>query len=308
MNRICLGIFLSLSIGWAAGCGGDDGPASDCAELGGRACFKLPAAAMTVTPEGGSATAPNLSCGPPLPIGAPSEVTVSGRVIDYRSQELRAGATVEYHDGSDFAGAVASATTNDAGEFSVTLPAGTPSIGHVKVAHADAVETRILQVELDVTQTSITGQEIPLASRDLVDVFANLLDRTRVPGTGIVGGAAVDCDGEGIANAIATLSLTSSAGDVIPTFVDGVPVYYTAEGSLPLPVRRSVRGVTTTNGGFLILDIPPRTEPYYVQIWGFPNSVDVARGLSGLVLVSEVPVTVAGESVTGIFMHPTEGP
>jgi hypothetical protein len=304
MRRYALALGLVCMVG--CGGGGDDDDDAVCEEVGGESCFVLPTAPVTVTPEGEATRAANLNCGPRVAVPLEASVDVSGNVTDYVTNDPSPEAQLAaFYDGTVEEPADQTVEADANGDYMVTFPAGTPDMMTVRIRSiedgVDVIGYRV-KVDREASAVTVNGKSLSTNSADQIEGLVGLV---RDPANGIALIAAQDCDLYGIANAIGTLSSTSSAGGAEPTFVDGY-TFYGAAGTFPVPVRRTVAEATADNGVIFNLSVPPGT--YYAQVWGFLAEEDVAAGRDGLTLISEIEMDVVADAASGVFLEPTEGP
>jgi len=297
---ISLGVLLVGACG--DGGGGSDANNRDCVLNGGADCFDVPTAAML---KRDTATPANFNCAPEQIMTANAAINVSGLVGDFQSMEPLDGATVTAFALNDlsFNSPLATATSDANGNYSLTLPSGVESRINWRSEHSGGLPTYALNSFVDVSATDIMDATRAVVSILSANAIPMLIGTERELGKGTLAGGVVDCDGDEVKNAIATVSSTSGAGNVLPTFIAGAEVYYFAG---PLPVNRGTLSQSESNGEFVILNIPPGTT--YLQIWGFLDAADVAMGESGLTMVSEFNGPVIGDSVISISMGVTQGP
>jgi hypothetical protein len=283
-----------------------------CVDNGGADCFELPTSPITVAgvTDGGTEIPANLACAPPTPIQSEGNVMISGTTTEITNGMAVANVPVAFY--YDLFGTPAEeGTSNASGTISLTLPAPVPSYMNVKLTRDGDFENYGFNVELDVSDGTIAGVTFPSAGRDATELVASILGETFDTTKGYAAGTVFDCDGAMMAHLVATLSSTSSTGTgAEPTFVPGASVYYFMSGTIPLPVPRSERTDTNTNGGFLITRIPPTaaSQRYYLQAWGYRDAAAAAMGEAGLTLIAELPVAIFADSLHGAFLEPTEGP
>jgi hypothetical protein len=193
------------------------------------------------------------------------------------------------------------------GAYMMTIPATkAKNRMNFRMKAQTALDTYALNIDFDVSGADITGftrQTVATATAQALPAFIGV-DRT--PGLGVLAGVAVDCNGDQMKNAIATVSTTSSKGGAAPAHLDGMQVYYFSNGSTDLPVLRTTQASTNGDGLFVILEIPPTTGSthYFLQTWGFKTDADVAMGMAGLSLISELESPVVGDSVISVEMNP----
>lgn len=263
-----------------AACGGDD-DAGVCEEDGGAACFEMPTAPMVAHSSTGMA-APNLTCAKPAATPRTAAVTINGLYRQYTSTTPIPGITIEGFTDLSFASPIFTATSATDGTFSFTIPAGAPDLLHVRATGPGIFTSLGLYQRYDGSgMATFYG-----ATQALTDTITTIV-RTEQDAT--KGAAAIivsDCDGNPIEHAIVTISTTSSTAAHVP----GIHVFYGAPGALPLPVVRSERMDTNTNGAVAVLNVPT-TGALHAQAWGFVSAADVSKGEGGLTLIAEWQIT-----------------
>ena len=272
-------------------CGGD-GESRDPARChldGGEHCFQVPTAVMVSHFEDQDLDTV-IGCGPLEPALAATNVTLSGTITDYSGGGEVADATITIYDDEDFTNEIGNATTAADGTYSIGLPAGTPDILFGTLEADGYVTLHDYNGRPDLTGAT-AELNLVMATEELLDTFAGLVDTDLDPDGAIVAAIASDCDRNSIEHVAAVVSATSGERD----FVDGVNLFYTAAGALPVPVTPDVRGDSNDNGLIAILNVP--AQPVYLQLWGFPDEAALARGEDGLELVAEYAIDLdAGTS------------
>lgn len=282
---ICVGIVVM-------GACGDSG-AGVCSRDGGAACFDLPTDAMAAYGPGGSSPPLLLGCGAITETPATTAVAVSGHVIDYNTDQPVAGATFQlFHIGDYEGAAIATATSDASGAYSMNLPSGTPDL------LSGAISGGALVPELrDQLRPDLSGATVKLdfttATADVLDLGAQYVDVARDPSLAQVWVYVYDCNRNPIINAVVVLSTTSGKRD----FVASVPVFYSG-GDVLLPHKHSEAPVTGPEGAAVALDVP-LDGTIYVQAWGFPDQASATRGdPAGLELVAERAVLRRAGAIT----------
>jgi hypothetical protein len=281
-----------------------DAPASDvpvvrrCNVNGGEACFELPTVAVMANAGAGMPmVAPDFACNLAAVTTTTAALPIAGRVADFQTNAPVANATVDVFSGLNYLGAPLATGMSDAtGMYTVTVPAGTMGPLSWRVRATDTLDTYLVNDTTDLTRAAVTGSNRNSVAETTAGLLAALLGQARRMGTGIIAGNALDCQRRDLVGAIATISSTSSVGtNARPTFVPDAQVYYFSPTS-GLPTSRNaatMTNVTSTNGLYISIQIPPSTTAtYYAQIWGFRTTAAVAMGAAGLSLLSEVPVKV----------------
>lgn len=294
---VCLIVGLASS---ASGCGGGGDPVlKNCVDVGGADCWEMPTDTLK---KRDTETASNFTCAPAVVEFSNMDINVTGVGVDFQTMGVLDGATVDAFqlDDLSFTTSLGTATTAMDGTYGFTLASGAGSRLNWRTRHSGALDTYAINVPLDINMADVMSNRaaVSLLSANAIPA---LVGTTRTSGLGAVSGGVVDCDGDQVRNAIATVSSTSGAGNTLPTFVAGAQVYYFMG---PLPVNRSTLTATAPGGTLVVLEIPPGTA--FFQIWGFVDQADVAMGESGLTLISEFESPVIGDAVLSIGMEPTE--
>lgn len=290
-------IAMAAVLALAAGCGGDDGGETE--ELSGF----LPPEDITRAHTGGdgswSEVGPaNWSClnttsdDPPTTV----DVTLAGTVEDFQSGDKVPEAMVTLYTDSNIAGSGTETVTSDLdGNFSVTIPTGSTRVGF-RVVHEDALDTYALNqiYEPDTAEQSDTVNSVSLLTANALPAFIGV---TRTPGLGIIAGSIVDCDGNEVSGAIATVSSVSGS----PEHLAGSESYYFSALSTSLPVRHQQQLSTNSDGLFVVIELPTSAEAY-LQVWGFVDGQDPAT--DDLTLLAEIPAPVLADSVITASLEP----
>lgn len=294
--------------GDSAGCYVQDTTGFNCATNGGDDCVIYPSEAVMAV-DGDALVAPDFSCLPEADMTFAAAATVSGKVLDFQNNGNLANATVSVFDDFAFDGApIASATTNGEGDYSLTLPTGTPARTHWLMEHDDALPTIGLFLGLDVAQTTVTGANRRSVSTLTANALPAFIGHARSPGLGVVAGSMEDCLGRPLTHAIGVVSSTASAaaGTVASsTPVDGAEIYFF--GATGLPTRRNMRNDSNLDGSFVAIEAPVAAM-VYLQAWGYLTAADACTGPTALKLISELPSPSIGDTVISANLYPTQGP
>jgi hypothetical protein len=288
-------------------CGGDDSTSADggpdggdigrCEVQGGAACFVPPTVPMTVA--GGAAA--NFSCAAPTITVSTQEIAINGLINDFQtSTKTYEGATLDSFINLDFAGAPTATTTSAAGgAYTITIPAGGASTYmNFRTRHPDVLDTIGTLVQIDVTAQTQTHNRSAVSKSTATSIPA-LLGVTRTPGTGVLAGEVIDCDGKDVLGAIATVSSVSGVNHVD---VPGMQMYYFTSG---LPVRRTAQPFTNDDGLFVAIQVPAASSNYFVQVWGYKTAGDLSS--ENLTLVSEVEIPALADTVVSANMYANVG-
>jgi hypothetical protein len=268
---------------------------SVCNRDGGAACFSLPTEAMGTFVQGGSSPPLQIGCGEIVPATSTMPVTLGGHVVDYDSNQPVAGATIQVFHAGDYDGAaIATATTDAAGAYSMTVPTGTPDLLSAALDGGGIVPELRDQLRPDLGGATVS-LDVTTATSDGLD----MIDHDEV---GIDRDAALaqvwvhvlDCDRSSITHAVVVLSTTAAQR----AFVGGVPLFYSVAGDA-FDVPTADLSETQDDGTALGIDVPV-DGTIYVQAWGFADAAAVARGEAGLTLVAEHAVAPRAGTLTRV--------
>jgi len=288
-------------------CGGDDTTTmADAAENG----FVPPGvtlkANMEVSADVWQEIGPaDLSC-----LGTPSsdpattqDITLTTKVTDFQSGNAVPGTMVTAFPGitymSPFAGTPV--TADSMAMVSIVIPTGTKRYGFQMVNTTSALPTFLLNQIVDpanvTNRMTMDPSKIQSVSKVTAATLNALIGQTRIEGTGVVAGALRDCQKHEISGFIATVSSTPATATSIP----GGEAYY-FDAAVGLPVRHNQQAYASADGLYMIIQLPATNPKGYVQMWGFPTDADLAKGMTGLKLISELEVPILGDNViTGSY-------
>jgi hypothetical protein len=285
-------------------CGGDDGgggmtgvDAPAATDVG----FNKPTMAVHANSNDTDLGVADFSClgTPTADVARTAPIMVTSKVVDFQDNtKAVTGATVVAFAGTDPSMTLGTSIVSAAdGTVSFTLPANANTRVGFKMTGGMAgndteLETYLMNQYFDpsagATQTLDQIQDVSNSTSGLLQ---GLLGKEAVPGTGEIAGAFRDCMGHEVSNFVATYSSTP----LTATPIAGGDAYYFS--STPLPVRHNVSESSSSNGLFLVLDLPV-TATGYVQLWGFLTDADVTAGNFKLLSQLEAPI-VANAVVTG---------
>jgi hypothetical protein len=305
--RLTIVLGLASATLLAAACGGDDdggdgdGTQVDAAP-GGNPGFPMPTAVTKanvkmngVWTEAGDA---DWSCLGTPSTDAPSTqaITLSGKIEDFQTSAGVGGATVTAFPGIMLSGNSGQTTTStvaaDRGAYSINLaqlPSGTTRYGF-KFEGAGYVKTYLLNQYIDPTNATAM-RDMAAVSESTATALPAFIGVSRDTTKGVLAGAMRDCQNREVSNAVATVS--SVAGEA--SHLTGAKTFYFSAGSSSLPVRHNVSPTMNKDGLFVVLDLPPQTEPAFIQIWGFRNQAELTAGT--LTLLSELAAPVEANAV-----------
>jgi len=156
------------------------------------------------------------------------------------------------------------------------------------------MDTLLLNQRVDPGMATQTAPKIQIVSTATATLLPALINKNRTAGTGVLAGSMSDCAGRQISNFIATVSSTPTTVTHLP----GADTYY-FDPAAGLPVRHNQRAASSSDGLFMIIEIPA-TPTAYVQIWGYPTDADLAA--DRLTLIAELQAPVIGDTViTGSY-------
>ena len=286
-----------LMIPAATACGGDDGnnKTVDAQDVG----FNKPTATLKANMQVSAGVwtevgdADLTSC--PADVATTTAITLNTKVIDFQNTVAFGTATVVAFSGIDTDTPFATATADQNGLVSLTIPAGTKRYGFKMTAESQFPTFLLNQYFVDPSTTPSTEpSSIQSVSNATAALLPALIGQTRSPGTGVVAGAVRDCNHHEVSNYVATVSSTSGTA----TPIAGAQAFYFSLAP-ELPVHHSQADASSANALFMGIQLPA-TAKAYVQAWGFPTAADLASGQ--LKLVSELAVPVLADTVvTGSF-------
>jgi len=229
-------------------------------------------------------------------------VTLTTVVKDFQSHDPVPSAMVTAFPGVNYTATFATATADQNGNLSMTIPSGTGVFGfEMTTSNSDpnneTLPTLLVNQSLDPdpAMTAQTFAKIQSVSEATALTLPALIGETRVAGTGVLAGALRDCQKHELANFTATVS--STEGTATP--IDGAESYYFQPGT-DLPVRGTQEPSSSSDGLFMVIQLPV-TQTAYVQMWGFETQDDLNAGT--MKLIAELAVPVLGDTViTGDYL------
>ena len=244
----------------------------------------------------------DLSClGTPTADAASTvEVSLTTRVDDFQSGNLRDHTTVTVFPNQDTSAPFGPAVVSDASAMlTVSIPAGTKRFGF-KMIEKDSLETLLLNQLVEPNSPTQSLTHIQVVSTATAQTLPALIGVSRTGGTGILAGAVRDCAKKEMSNFIATVSSTDgmigTVSDV--AHLPGVDTYYFSS-SVGLPVRHSQQDASSKDGLFMAIEMQP-TATAYVQVWGYKTDADLAA--DKLTLIAQLKTAVIGDVViTGSY-------
>jgi hypothetical protein len=272
---------------------GDERPPADAppVDIG----FNKPTATLKANDKGMELGPADLSC-----LGTPSTdtattvaVTLETTVRDFQDNTIVANAGVTAFRGADVANPFDTKTADGDAKVSVLIEVGTKRFGF-KMTDGASLDTLLLNQIVDPGMAMQTFTRIQSVSKKTAATLSAFIGKTRTAGTGVLAGAMYDCADRPISNFIATVSSTSGTVTHLP----GADTYY-FDPTTPLPVRHTVRGSASSNGLFMVIELPV-TPVAYVQVWGFPTDADLASGQLKLIAELQAPV-IADTVITGSY-------
>ncbi len=277
-----------------AACGGDDDPTPPDAmavDIG----FNKPTATLKANNNGMELGPADLSC-----LGSPANdpattvaVTLDTTVRNFENDALVPSAGVTAFKVADVGQPFDTRTADAMGKVSITIPIGTKRFGF-KMTDPSFLDTLLLNQTVDPGMAMQTFSSIQIVAKSTAATLSAFICKPRTAGTGVLAGAVRDCADREISNFIATVSSTPSTVTHLP----GADTYY-FDPVNPLPVRHSVRGAASSNGLFMVIELPV-TATAYVQVWGFPSDAELAAGQLKLIAELQAPV-IADTVITGSY-------
>src|SRR6185503_12390204 len=121
---------------------------------GGEACFAVPTAAMIAHSETADGPA-SIGCGAIVPVESTISVEVSGRITNYSGGAAVANADLAVFDNPEYDGAITTATTDVDGNYTATLPSGTPDFVWAKISADGFPDLFVYGVRPDLSQATL---------------------------------------------------------------------------------------------------------------------------------------------------------
>ncbi len=226
-------------------------------------------------------------------------VALTGRSSDWQTGDAVLAAEIAFFDYPDLGVPLVTVTTDSNGEYSVSLPAGTGRLA-VRASHDEfhAMTTINAALAPDAPEQTLDVNIVSPLTLNALPAFIGVM---RTPGLALGVGTTLDCDGNHVGGAIATVS--SSSGT--PAHREGATTYYFSAGSTSLPVRHSQASATNKDGMFMTIEVAPR-DSAFVQVWGFPTPADLATG--NLVLLCELTAPLTADALFDARCEPRRSP
>ena len=205
------------------------------------------------------------------------QITVNGAVIDFETDDPVPEAKVEvFYSNTVYGAPDQTATSDGAGNFSVTVPACTPYSYRVST-DPDLGATKVTIEASQIDGLTETTSEYNSVSIDTYNVIPALLGISPDIDKGIVAGTAYDCDGEPLE--FAQVVVTDADGnipesEVVRYFVDSFP--------------SRIQEWTSEDGLFVVVNIPE--GDWTVNMY-------VSDGAGGHLLMAQSPVKVFADSI-----------
>jgi hypothetical protein len=115
---------------------------------------------------------------------------------------------------------------------------------------------------------------------------------TRNPANAMALGDIVDCQGRAVSNAVVVASRVRQQVDLVP----GARTFYFSAASTSLPVRNDQQPFSAADGRFVIIDVPPISAGFAVQVLGFRTDAELQANT--IRLVSQVWSPAVGNSIS----------
>jgi len=323
MNRLAFSVSVALALGAAAcgGGGGDDvtgnkgfvAPTTPCNGCSGVITEAFQEIDGVWTSQG----AADWSC-----LGTPSDdlpsttaITLTGLIDDFQTGDAVPLADIKAFHVVDVNNPIATATGDDNGDYTMTLPVGVERVGFDMTADGQ-MRTLLLNQYFD-PDTSDQTQDMSSVSVLTAQALSAFIGVTRTPGRGIVAGAMRDCNNHEVANAIATVAgaqgttfdavmhaydeteCTRTVSD--QKLPDCTQTYYFSAGGTSLPVQHSLAPATNKDGLFMTIEVPEVTGAY-LQVWGYVDGQDPAS--EDPTLLAEIPSPVIPDVVVTFSLEP----
>lgn len=214
-------------------------------------------------------------------------INLTVTVQDYQNGGTVASPTIAGFDALEYATPFSTVTGNTSGIGALSVPQGTGRFG-ISVSASGYRQTFSLDL-IQAPSGPNQARTVRAMSSSSASTYPALVGQTQASGEAMVLGRLYDCQQHPIANFIATLSLSSGFVNHVP----GVSTYYTS-ASTGLPASQTSRRDGDPDGRFVIFHVPA-TPTAYLQMWGYPTSLDVSN--LNLRLIAELPITITADGV-----------
>ncbi len=238
---------------------------------------------------------------PTADLPSTGSITLSGRTADWQTGSGLGGAAIVAYAPSTSA-TVGTGMSASAG---ATIGAYTMTLGMLPASSRRY--TFVVRAQ-DHPGTYLLDQYVPpgaTATRELrafstssmgslsasVGSFYNAANATVV-------GDIVDCQGRAVSNAVAVASRVRSQLDPI----GGASSFYFSAGPTSVPVPITTRPVSNLDGKFMILDVPPISQGFAIQILGYRTQAEVDSG--NLRLLGQVWAPAIGGTASLVTVEP----
>lgn len=240
------------------------------------------------------------------------DIQLSGTTTDFQTGDVVDNVELAaFPLGASLSGTpVATATSDGAGAYSMTLPKDTAARWTFRSTDPEGsrfLDTYLMNQYFDPSAAGHPDHDLDLSSVSFLTANAlpAFIGVMRTEGLGVLAGAFRDCQGREVDGVIATVNAEScAAGTCDPAnlkHLDGAQTYYFSAGSTSLPVRHSQAPNTNHDGLFVVIELPPSSEAF-LQVWGYATQADAdAQKLS---LLGEIPAPVLADSVITASMEP----
>ncbi|HUQ08290.1 MAG TPA: hypothetical protein VM261_37615 [Kofleriaceae bacterium] len=201
-------------------------------------------------------------------------IQLSGRVLDYPTTNGVGGAAILAYAPSTSAQVGSGMTaTNGASRGSFTMTLGMlPSTSRrytFAITGQNFPGTYLL--EQYIAPGATATRDLQAVSAPTLNSLAQYVGLVRNPANAIALGDITDCQGRAVSNAVVIASRTRSQTDII----GGARTFYFSGNSSNVPVTNQQSPFSNLDGKFMILDVPPITAGYAVQVLGFRTQAEL---------------------------------
>ncbi|MBZ0238846.1 MAG: hypothetical protein K8M05_41430 [Deltaproteobacteria bacterium] len=223
-------------------------------------------------------------------------IQLSGRVTDYPYTMGVAAANIVAYAPSTSAvvgnGVSTSSAGASRGSYTMSL-AMLPSTSRrytFAITAQNYPGTYLLEQYIAPAQTAT--RDLPVASVATLDALAAYVGLARNPANAMALGTIHDCQGRTVSNAVVIASRSRSTTDL----VGGARSFYYSASTPSVPARNDQVPFSNVDGRFMVIDVPPISAGFSVQVLGFRTQAELDANT--IRLVSQVWAPAIGGTVS----------
>jgi hypothetical protein len=222
-------------------------------------------------------------------------IQLSGRVVDFQTTNGVGGASIVAYAPST-SQMVGSGTSSNGGAtrgtYSMTLGMLPSTSRRYTFALTAQGYPGTYLLEQYIPPAATAMRDLTAFSDPTMNSLAAIVGVPRNLANAMAVGDIVDCQGRAVSNAVVIASRTRQTVDLI----GGARTFYWSAGSPSVPQRNDQRPFSNSDGRFLIIDVPPISAGYAVQVLGFRTDAELQANT--IRLVSQVWAPAVGNSIS----------